>query len=136
MSRRAWISISGLIWAFVGVLLLYKGLQILGALSYPEQATWLVAGGLLVGFIKGRFILSKTVNRITARLNSLEQPIRFVDAYPKSYWLLLSAMMGIGVLLRLVPREVHGFIDVAVGSALINGAMLYFRAIFGIEKAR
>jgi hypothetical protein len=66
----------------------------------------------------------------------LQAPIRFVDAYPKSYWLLLASMMALGFLLRLVPVEVRGFIDVVVGSALLNGALLYFRAAreFGAVK--
>lgn len=128
MSRKVWISISGLIWAMAGFLLLYKGLHILGTLPDQNLATWLVVGGLFLGFMKGRFILSKTVNRISTRIAELPTPIHFIDVYPKSYWILLSSMMGIGLILRLVPAPVHGCIDVAVGSALINGAMLYFRA--------
>jgi hypothetical protein len=37
-------------------------------------------------------------------------------------------MMALGAIMRLVPDDWHGFVDVAIGSALINGAMLYFRA--------
>jgi hypothetical protein len=115
----------------VGCLLLYKGLQLLSEgveVANSNQLTWLVGIALLVGFIKGRFVLSRTVRRISLRLAALPEPIRFVDAYPKSYWLLLASMMALGFLLRLVPLEVRGFIDVAVGSALLNGAMLYFRS--------
>jgi len=128
MGRRAWISISGLIWAMAGFLLLYKGLRILGSLPNQNVATWWVAGGLLLGFIKGRFVLSRTVHRISSRIASLPEPIHFLEVYPKSYWILLSSMMGIGLLMRLVPANIHGFIDVTVGSALINGAVLYFRS--------
>ncbi len=128
MSRRTWIFISGLIWAMVGFLLLYKGLGILGTLPDQNVATWLVAGGLLVGFIKGRFVLSRTVNRISTRIAGLSEPVHFLEVYPKSYWILLSSMMGLGMLMRMLPANVHGFVDVAVGSALLNGAALYFRA--------
>jgi hypothetical protein len=128
MNVRRWIALSGFIWAAVGLMLLYKGLQFLSAVPDRDKATWFIAGGLLVGFIKGRFVLSKTVRRISDRIASLPQPIRFADVYPKSYWLLLAAMMGVGLLMRFVPLEWRGLVDVAVGSALINGAMLYFRA--------
>jgi len=42
--------------------------------------------------------------------------------------------MGLGMGIRYfgVPVDVRGLIDVAVGSALINGAMLYFRV--GVQK--
>lgn len=128
MSKRSWISISGLIWAFVGALLLYKGLRILSGLSNSDTATLWVAAGLLVGFVKGRFVLAKTAKRLTDRIASLQEPIQFSQVYPKSYWLLLASMMGMGALLRLAPADWHGFVDVAVGSALMNGAMLYFKA--------
>jgi hypothetical protein len=128
MSKRAWISVSGLIWAMAGLMLLYKGLHILGELPSQEVATWWVAVALLVGFIKGRFILSRTVNRITSHIVALPEPIHFLEVYPKSYWILLSSMIGISVLIRMTPADVHGFIDVAVGSALLNGSLLYFRA--------
>ena len=123
----------------MGCILLYKGLLLLSegvdADSY-NRASWLVAIGLFFGFLKGRFVLRKTVQRISLRIAGLQAPIRFIDAYPKSYWLLLASMMALGFLLRLVPGEVRGFIDVVVGSALLNGALLYFRAAreFGAVK--
>jgi hypothetical protein len=134
MNRKTWIAISGLIWAFAGFLLLYKGLRILALLPNQELATWLVAGGLLVGFIKGRFILSKTVARISSRIAQLPTPIHFINVYPKSYWILISSMMGLGLLMRMVPPAWHGFIDVAVGSALINGAILYFKSAKAVTQ--
>ncbi len=128
MKHKFWITFSGSLWAFAGVMLLRKGLHLLNELADKQQATWLIAAALLVGFVKGRFVLAKTVVRITNHIASLPLPISFWTVYPKSYWLLLSSMMVIGFALRLVPIEWRGFIDVAIGSALINGAMLYFRA--------
>jgi hypothetical protein len=39
-------------------------------------------------------------------------------------------MMALGLVFRFlpIPIDLRGLIDVAIGSALINGAMLYFRA--------
>lgn len=126
MTHRTWIFISGLIWAQVGGFLLYKGLSILSA--FPETASWWIAAGLFVGFIKGRFVLAKTVSRVSDRIASLPLPIRFRDVFSKSYWILIGSMMLLGFALRLVPLEWRGFVDVTVGSALINGALLYFKS--------
>ena len=136
MSHRAWISISGLIWAAAGIMLLYKGLKILSDFPDKGAASWWIAAGLFIGFIKGRFVLAKTVQRISKRILSLPAPIQFADAYPKSYWILICSMMALGIAMRLVPDVWHGFIDVAVGSALINGAMLYFRTNRELAKSR
>ena len=127
MKQQRWILISGLIWGCIGVFLLFKGLQILTVLKNQNLATLWISIGLLIGFIKGRFVLSKTVNRITKHIYSLSEPIALKDVYPLSYWILVSSMFAIGFFLRLVPLEIRGFVDVTIGSALINGAMLYFK---------
>lgn len=128
MKHRFWIAFSGFVWTGVGIMLLQKGLTILGTLPDSKAATGWMAAGLFLGFIKGRFVLSKTVKRVTDRISSLPLPISFSKVYPMSYWLVLAAMMGLGFAMKFVPAQWRGCIDVAVGSALINGAMLYFRA--------
>ena len=128
MSKKTRVATSGLMWAMAGMMLLYKGLHILSELPSQDAAIWLIAVGLFVGFLKGRFILSRTVKRVTAHIAALSEPVHFLEIYPKSYWILLGCMIGIGVLMRYTPTDVRGFIDVAVGSALINGSILYFKA--------
>lgn len=128
----------------MGVFLLYQGLRFMAegaersdSLAFrfreffgtPQQAaTALLAVGLLLGFAKGRFVLSKTVAKTVSRLRALPGPIRWKDAYPPTYWFLIGSMIAIGFALRLFPIDVRGWVDVAIGSALIQGALLYFRA--------
>ncbi len=131
MKHRSWIALSGFIWFFVGVSLLYKGLVFITEASLGEkEAAILIATGLLIGFIKGRFVLAKTARRVVTRIAQLSLPIRFKDAYAPSYWAILALMMLLGMSFRYLPisAEVRGVIDVAIGSALINGALFYFRA--------
>lgn len=146
MKHRGWIILSGLFWLGVGGMLLRKGLYFLvqgvltphslcdrwqGLFGSPSQTgTALLVVALVVGFLKGRLVLSKTVNRMVQRILSLEAPIRFVDVYPRSYWLLIGGMMGLGLVFRFgfIPIDMRGMIDVAIGSALINGSLLYFRS--------
>lgn len=146
MTQRGWIAISGFLWFFIGSFLLYKGLHLITEAAFqsgtlcaewsavfgtPQQtATVFIAIGLVAGFFKGRFVLAKTVRRVTARIASLPLPIRLRDAYSRSYWILIGSMLGLGMSMRFlpIPIDLRGTIDVAVGSALINGAMLYFRS--------
>lgn len=145
MQHKGWIFSSGLVWFGAGVSLLYKGLKFisLGILapdslssrmqgifgSSQQAATAIVASALLVGLIKGRFVLARTVKRVVNRIRGLPLPIRFSQVYAPSYWILIASMVSLGVLLRFlpIPVDLRGWIDVAIGSALINGAMLYFR---------
>jgi len=86
-----------------------------------------IAIALMIGFIKGRRIFSKSVDRSVMRILSLPNPSSLSKIYTPSYYLLLGAMILLGVLVRFTPQDVRGGVDIAVGSALINGAMLYFR---------
>jgi len=155
MTHRAWIAVSGFLWLAVGGGLLYKGLHLIsdgtispdslcfrmqGLFGTPPQqsGTALIAAALLIGFVKGRFILSKTVKRVSERIVSLPLPIRFSSVYAPTYFFLIGGMIALGILLRFlpIPIDLRGFVDTAVGSALINGAMLYFRAARGAIRVK
>ncbi len=142
------IAISGLIWLGIGIMLLSMGTNFLIAsaldanqtLYHPflqflakftgslEQSMMVIlALGLGVGLLKGRLIFSKTVNRSVKRILSLPNPTSILNIYEKKYYFLLLGMVLLGFLARLTPQDIRGFIDVAVGAALIQGAILYFR---------
>lgn len=155
VSHRNAILFSGLLWFGVGILLLTKGIGYLveggnavlngtqHGFSLIEQisrfskdreqaALILICFALIVGLFKGRVVFKKTVNRIVARIRSYPSPVALKKIYPKGYLFLIGGMMGMGMLFKFLPLplDVKGFIDFAVGAALINGAMLYLRAAF------
>ncbi len=148
-SHRSLILLSSALWLSIGIFLLSKGLNFIVLSSqmpelsgflmhkatsfFPENrekaALFLIATALLVGFIKGRFVLSKTVKRVIARIASLPNPAPLSQLYSFRYYLIIVGMMGLAMLLKWLPIgvDMRGWVDVAVGSALINGATLYFR---------
>lgn len=146
MTIRKWIVVSGMIWLAIGCWLMVKGLKwITAALVAPgSMLEWLakmagslqqgglllICAALLVGFIKGRMVLSKSVDRVVAHLRAQKEPIPSSKVYDRKYYIIIGSMMGLGMVLRFlpIPFEVRGAVDVTIGSALINGAMLYFRA--------
>ncbi len=140
------IVLSGVIWMGAGFFLLLKGFSLLlhpqigkTAILIPlmnsfgaggEQASLvLVSLGLVIGFLKGRVVLGKAANKVIGRILSLHNPFPISSLYSRSYVILLSSMIALGVCLRWipVPYDVKGVIDVAIGSALINGSAFYFR---------
>jgi hypothetical protein len=155
------IIISGITWLAIGAFLLPLGLGFIvesaqmkqiAAVQNPlpllhflanfvgdlEQAAMvIVALALITGFFKGRFVLKKSVNRVVARIRSFPEPTPIVQMYSLPYLLLISFMVSLGMSMKYlgIPLDIRGMIDVAVGSALINGSMLYFRLAYqNVEK--
>lgn len=157
--HKTLIIISGMIWLTVGAFLLNLGihfivdsaqntlashqvhLPLLNFLTdwtggHERAAMFIVAVALMIGFFKGRYILAKSVNRLVTRIRSFPEPTPLLRIYSPTYYILLSSMIliGIGIKYLGVPLDIRGMVDVAIGAALINGAMLYFRVAFSYEK--
>lgn len=155
LKSQSAILLSGVLWMGIGILLLTKGIRylvdagnavingtqngfsLIKKLSEytknPEQAALiLICAALFVGFFKGRVVFKKTVNRVVDRIRSQPSPISIKSIYSKGYLFLIGGMMCMGMVFKFLPLplDVKGFIDFAIGSALINGSMLYFRAAF------
>lgn len=153
LSHRNLILFSGLIWFVIGCSLLTLGLKLisqaittnteanrpllnglgpyLGGVS--EAAALIIIIALGIGYLKATRIFSKTVNSSVARIRTLPNPAPFSRLYTKKYYILLGTMILLGMLVRFLPNDTRGAIDVVIGSALINGAVLYFRAAFASQ---
>lgn len=158
LSKTTWIVISGVVWFIVGTALLTLGLnfivckaqididettsliaKIAPFVQGREQAALaLVIVGLTIGFIKGRYVLVKTVKRVVERIVNLPSPIKISQVYGKGYLLLIVGMILLGLSMKWLglPIEIRGMIDVAIGSALMNGAVAYFRIAFSMQKTK
>ena len=130
MKHAHWILFSGLLWLAMGLFLLTKGFNLLTLHAGKSGVVMLLVLAFLIGYMKGRFVFAKTVNRITKRILSLPLPISFAKVYPPIYWVLIGSMGLLGMVFRYLSPEVRGFADVAVGSALFYGALLYFQAAY------
>lgn len=154
-SHMTLIALSGFVWFVVGCILLPLGLNFVvatllqenAALPHPvlnffapmvgglDQAALLwIALMLIVGFIKGRRVFAKGVTRSVARIKTLPNPASLSKIYTPGYYLLLGSMVLLGILVRYTPLDVRGGVDIAVGAALINGAVLYFREAWNARK--
>ena len=148
LSKRTWLIISGIKWFAIGVVLLIKGLRFITTaaeqisietplIKYFQSFTGtrhqgalvIVCLGLFIGFIKGRTVLAKTVQRISQRIYLHNDRLTLRQAYDPRYWIVIGLMMTLGMMFKFLPIsiDIRGGIDIAIGSALINGAMLYFR---------
>jgi len=153
------IIIAGCLWSAIGLFLMPLGLFFLGetlslsaadlAIGYPlisflseivgsadSAAIVVIALGLFLGSAKAKFVLNKTVDKGVSRILSLPNPTSITNVYGIKYLLLVAFMVGIGISLRIleVPKDIRGFIDVAVGAALITGGTSYFRQAVNVYK--
>lgn len=158
-SHRQAILFSGLVWLLVGVLLIYKGLNYMVmtgdhiithyveglplirffssfSKDLNQAALFFICTSLLLGYLKGRFALKKSVYRVVSRITSFPSPVPLNKIYSLGYLLLLCSMMGIGMGFKYLPLsiDIKGFVDFTIGAALINGAMLYIREAIKVGK--
>jgi hypothetical protein len=155
VSHVTLIALSGIVWLAVGCFLLPLGLNFVVAALLKENAllphpvlnflapyaggldqaalVW-IAFMLLIGFLKGRRIFAKSVKRSVDRIFTLPNPVSISKIYTPGYYLLLGSMVLLGILVRYTTLDIRGGVDIAIGSALINGAMLYFREAWHARK--
>lgn len=155
LSHKTLIVISGFIWMAIGCFLLSLGVnflvestkheQVLYSGHYPvidglstfvgglEQAALvLISFSLFVGYLKGRYVLGKSAHRGVERIRLFPNPTSLGNIYSGKYYILLGAMVALGMSVKFfgLSSDVRGVVDVVIGSALINGAMIYFRLAF------
>ncbi len=155
VSRSTLIFLSGLVWLVVGCFLLPLGLNFIvdcllkenAAQPHPvlnflapyvgglDQAAmvWIVLA-LFIGFLKGRRVFAKSVQRSVSRILTLSDPVSLSKIYTPGYYLLLGSMILLGILMRFTTQDIRGGVDVAIGSALINGAILYFKQAWLVRQ--
>jgi hypothetical protein len=151
LSHSTLYAISGAVWMIIGVFLLNLGLQLMmqGAKGeafslegYSPLFVWLstlfsgfenaiivlIILSIVVGFFKGRFVLRKVAARTHQRLQAFENPTSIANVYTKANYAVIIGMMMLGMAMRYfnIPNDIRGPIDIAVGTALMQGAIAYF----------
>lgn len=128
------------IWGLVGTGLLIAGgaflfgnrsLSVLnGEMAVSWQAEIIgVAIALVIGFIKGRFVLTKVARKYIARILTLPESSPFYMTFSPKSWFMVLGMMLLGRLIRALgaPHLLVGSIYVAVGFALVLGCLTYIK---------
>lgn len=104
--------------------------------SFDNALIVSVTLGLLLGFVKGRTVLKKTALRQAKAIRTAPNPAKITTLFNKRYLLLIAAMMGLGMIMRILPisADTRGLIDLTIGAGLINGAMNYLRIGMDIKR--
>ena len=140
------IRLYGTLWFGVGLMLMFKAIPLIVNAATQKNlplikvfqplvgngqqaALIIVVVGLIIGMLKGKTVLAKAAKRSIDRVKEFPNPMPIARLFSLRYLLVLFIMMALGMGLRLFPiaEDIHGLIDLAVGSALIQGAIIYFR---------
>ena len=129
-SHTTLVYLSGLVWFAVGISLLRLGLGLL--MASEMEATLLTFVGIaafIIGYFKGRFVLGKSAVKGVERIRQMPNPVSITQIYSPQYYLLLGGMVFLGISIKFLglSNGLRGFIDVAIGMALLTGALIYFR---------
>jgi hypothetical protein len=128
-SSRSQLLLAAALWTVVGGLLLWFGSRWTLRAAGPRTGSLLVAAGVGLGLLKGRFFLDRAARRIAARI--LERGDGWCAGgflSPKS-WLLVAAMSLSGRVLRdgVLPLAVVGPLYTAIGTGLLYSSRIAWR---------
>jgi hypothetical protein len=127
---RAHLVAAAGLWTVVGLGLTAAGLAWCSGIALPWSAV-LAAVGLAAGLVKGRYVIRRMAERNAARIIARGDGRCLGGFLSVKTWLLVAAMMASGMALRRspVPRPVLGVVYTAVGTALLAGSAILWRAL-------
>jgi hypothetical protein len=130
-SGRVQIGLAAGLWSVVGSLLLFFGARWTLRSTTPGLGAGLVAAGVCVGLLKGRFVLDRTALRITGRIAARGDGHCAGGFLSLRSWLLVALMATAGRILRggLLPLTVVGPLYTAIGAGLLFSSRIAWLAL-------
>lgn len=137
MNKNSLYILAGSVWALVGLFLMIRGAIMYQTALDTQNASQTalaisIAASVVLGIIKGRFVLSKTARRNKSRIDRLEQPLKVHHVYAKSFYFMIVGMILLGVSLRTFNEYLGGYVVVAaiycgIGLALMVSSLVYWK---------
>jgi hypothetical protein len=121
--------LAGAMWTLVGAVLAGFG----GAWLWQSSASnawWLAGSAVVVGALKGRFVLDRAARRIVDRIRARGDGRCLGGFLSLRSWALVAVMAAVGRLLRgsEIARGLLGFLYIAVGVGLMFSSRVAWRA--------
>jgi hypothetical protein len=132
--RRPYLWLAGITWLLVGSGLLTMGgifwFHFPATIFLDKQHILFGTLAVSVGILKGQYILDRSARKTIERLDAsaATNPLsRLSDMFGWRQVLLIAAMIGLGVILRVcgVNAELRGLLYLAVGVGLLWGCRRY-----------
>lgn len=134
LTNQAMKGLAFTIWLIGGLVLTIRGGSFLmdsQAISNPALLAGLIVTALIIGFGKGKFVLTKTSHKNIERIDQFTEPKKPIQVYSLRSWIIIALMVGISVALNIfqVDNIVRGPINLGIGAALIVSSLAYVKAL-------
>ena len=123
----------GTIWLLVGLGLSFVGIQWLIGLGVGPKLIIFLTLSIIVGALKGKFVLQKTAFKYYKRADVIEFNnndilLGWIKILGIKGFILIGLMMGLGSFLRhsSIDRPILGVLYLAVGIALLYASKVFF----------
>lgn len=117
VSPKTHLFCASALWTVIGLFLIYRGIVYLSGDNFLP----LVLFGIILGSSKSYLVLNKAAERGVERIRRFNDNTCIGAVYSWKTWLLVVAMMLLGVIIRIspVPSAVVGTVCLAIGWALL-----------------
>ena len=137
LDKRNLIKLAGWLWVIIGFFLIYRA-ALLYQLAIEEQnaarlpIVFSLLAGLVIGTIKGKFVLSKTALKNKLRIESLTVSPKIHHIFAKPFYGFIAGMMLLGIALRTFNEYIGGYLVVGaiysgIGMALVVSSLVYWK---------
>jgi hypothetical protein len=130
-SVRARLLLAAGVWTAVGCGLVVAGVRWTVLSADPPRSVVGLAAAILVGALKGRFVLARRARANARRIRRAGEVRCIGGAFTWPMWGVAAAMIAVGFALRHspLPRYWLGLIDVAVGAALAGASLVVWKEL-------
>ncbi len=117
VSPKTHLFLASALWTTIGLVLIYRGIIYLG----PDYLLPLSILGIILGSLKSLLVLNKAASRGVERIKRFGDNTCIGAVYSWRTWLLVIAMMLLGVILRMSPLSplFIGTVCITIGWALL-----------------
>lgn len=140
LNNQAMKGLAFTLWLIGGLVLAVRGVSFLmdsPAVTNPMLLAGLIVAALIIGFGKGKFVLTKTSNKNIERIDQFTEPKKPIQVYSLRSWIIIALMVGISVALNIfqVDNIVRGPINLGIGVALIISSLAYMKALNSAKQS-
>lgn len=130
VTRKQHFIDAALFWTITGVVMGIFGFKWVWLGFEPKTAVLLAFVAATVGLLKGHFVIAKSAKRSITRIENLPERSPFYQLFNKGTWILILAMMSLGMIIRSlgIEKSYRGLVLSAIGIALLWASRHFWNA--------
>lgn len=130
VTRKQHFINAGLFWTITGAVMGFFGFKWVWLGFESRTSLFLALVAATVGLLKGHFVIGKSARRSITRIETLPERSPFYQLFNKGTWILILAMMSLGMVIRFIgiEKSYRGLVLSAIGIALLWASRHFWNA--------